>query len=127
MWHGNVHSQSYATFFRHSAVLSDPALLLRKLPIIGTRKGKQLHRPIKLIAKSFRALLYFSSEYGKTFNCVINKRLEHDWLLTALIYGLIGCFSSKLSDYEHLQSDKPNRTVKQQIKIKHFTPLTYKL
>ena len=59
----------------------------------------------------------------KTFNCVINKTLEHDWLLKALI----GCFSSKLSDYEHLQSDKPNRTVKQQIKIKHFTPLTYKL
>ena len=24
--------------------------------------------------------------------------LEHDWLLTALIYGLIGCFRSKLSD-----------------------------
>ena len=28
-----VHSQSYATFFRHSAVLSVPAVLLRKLPI----------------------------------------------------------------------------------------------
>ena len=26
-----VHSQSYATFFRHSAVLSLPAVLLRKL------------------------------------------------------------------------------------------------
>ena len=63
----------------------------------------------------------------KTFNCVINKTLEHDWLLKALIYGLIGCISSKLSDYEHLQSDTPNRTVKQQIKIKHFRPLTYKL
>ena len=24
--------------------------------------------------------------------------LEHDWLLTALIYVLIGCFRSKLSD-----------------------------
>ena len=24
--------------------------------------------------------------------------LEHNWLLTALIYGLIGCFRSKLSD-----------------------------
>jgi len=24
--------------------------------------------------------------------------LEHDWLLTALIYTLIGCFRSKLSD-----------------------------
>ena len=24
--------------------------------------------------------------------------LEHDWLLTALIYALIGCFRSKLSD-----------------------------
>ena len=24
--------------------------------------------------------------------------LEYDWFLTALIYGLIGCFRSKLSD-----------------------------
>ena len=24
--------------------------------------------------------------------------IEYDWLLTALIYGLIGCFRSKLSD-----------------------------
>ena len=28
-----------------------------------------------------------------------------------------------LSDSKHLQSDRPNRTVKQPIKIKHFTPL----
>ena len=28
-----MHSQSYATFFRHSAVLSVPAVLLCKLPI----------------------------------------------------------------------------------------------
>ena len=31
-------------------------------------------------------------------NCVSNKMLERDWLLTALIYALIGCFRSKLSD-----------------------------
>ena len=29
-----VYSQSYATFFRHSAILSVPAVLLRKLPNI---------------------------------------------------------------------------------------------
>ena len=33
-----VDSRSCATFFRHSAILSLPALLLRKLPLIGTRK-----------------------------------------------------------------------------------------
>ena len=33
MWRGTVHSQSYTTLFRHSAVLSVPAVLLRKLRI----------------------------------------------------------------------------------------------
>ena len=32
-------------------------------------------------------------------NCVNNKILEYDWLLTALIYSLIGCFRSKLSNW----------------------------
>ena len=32
------------------------------------------------------------------YNCVNNKMLKHDWLLTALIYPLIGCLRSKLSD-----------------------------
>ena len=32
MWRETVHSQSFATLFRHSAVLSLPAVLLRKLP-----------------------------------------------------------------------------------------------
>ena len=31
-------------------------------------------------------------------DCVNNKILEHDWLLTAHICALIGCFRSKLSD-----------------------------
>ena len=35
-------------------------------------------------------------------NCVNNKMLERDWLFTALIYALIGCFRSELSDYKHL-------------------------
>ena len=35
-------------------------------------------------------------------NCVNNKMLECDRLLTALIYGLIDCFRSKLFDYKHL-------------------------
>ena len=34
----------------------------------------------------------------RILNCVNNKMLEHDWLLTALIYALIGSFRSKLSD-----------------------------
>ena len=94
--------------------------------LLEREKGKQLLRPVKLIGKRFRALWYFFNEYGKTFNCVNNKMVKYDWLLTGLIYGLIGCFSSKLSDYEHLWSDRPNRTVKQQIKMKHFMPLVYK-
>ena len=53
--------------------------------------------------------------------------LECDWLLRALIYGLIGCFGSKLSNYNHSQSDRPNRTVKQPIKIMHCMPLANKL
>ena len=32
MWCETVRSQSYATLFRHCAVLSVPAVLLRKLP-----------------------------------------------------------------------------------------------
>ena len=35
LWRETVHSQSYAASFRHSAVLSPPAVLLRKLPING--------------------------------------------------------------------------------------------
>ena len=31
-------------------------------------------------------------------NCVNNNMLEHYWLLTGLIYALIGCFRSRLSD-----------------------------
>ena len=38
--------------------------------------------------------------YDICFKCDNNKRLEHDWLLTALIYGLIG--QTDLSDYKHL-------------------------
>ena len=39
-----------------------------------------------------------NSNNNNNNNCVNNKMLEHDWLLTALIYALIGCFISKLSD-----------------------------
>ena len=91
---------SYVTFFGHSAVLSVPAVLLRKLPIIGTRK-RQTATPVnKTNSQKVSCTLIFFNEYGKTFNCVHNKILEYYWLLTALIYGLIGYFRSKLSDYE---------------------------
>ena len=43
-------------------------------------------------------------------NCVNNKMLEHDWLLTTLIYGLIGCFMSKLSDLTCPITNICNRT-----------------
>ena len=65
-------------------------------------------------------------------NSVNYKIFEYDWLLTALIYGLIGCFRVQtiqfdLSDYKHLQLDRPNRTVNQPITIKHCMPLANKL
>ena len=43
-------------------------------------------------------LYYYYYYYYYYYNCVNNKMLEYDWFLTALIYGLIGCFRSKLSD-----------------------------
>ena len=36
--------------------------------------------------------------------------IEYDWLLTALIYGLIGCFRSKLSDLTYSITKICNRT-----------------
>ena len=44
-------------------------------------------------------LQYFTDEYYYYYYyyCVNNKMLEYDWLLTAFISGLIGCFRSKLS------------------------------
>ena len=36
--------------------------------------------------------------------------LEYDWLLTALIYGLIGCLRSKLSDLTCPITNICNRT-----------------
>ena len=43
--------------------------------------------------KSLKAFLQAPLHY-----CVNNKMLECDWLLRALIYGIIGCFRSKLSN-----------------------------
>ena len=34
----------------------------------------------------------------KSLDYVNNRMLKHDWLVTALIYGLMGCFRSKLSN-----------------------------
>ena len=42
MWRETVHSQSYVTLFRHSTVLSLPAVLLRKLPNGCSSKAKLL-------------------------------------------------------------------------------------
>jgi len=76
-------AQSRATFFRHCAVFQRSCWVSSLL--LEREKGKQLHRPIELVAKRFRALAYFFNEYGKNFNSVNNKMLEYDWLLTTLI------------------------------------------
>ena len=55
---------------------------------------------------------------NKLLNCLNNKMLEHDWSLTAPIYGLIGFFRSKLSDLTCPMTNICNRTVKQPIKVK---------
>ena len=44
--------------------------------------------------------MHFHYKINKEFgfwNCINSKMLEHDWLLAALIYGLIGFFRSKLN------------------------------
>ena len=46
----------------------------------------------------FADLLVLSTTWNDQSNCVKKKMLEYDWLLTAFIYGLIGFFTSKLSD-----------------------------
>ena len=51
---------------------------------------------------------YYDHHYY--YNCVNNKMLEYDWLLPALIYGLIGCFRSKLSDLTCPTTNICNRT-----------------
>ena len=60
------------------------------------------------------SLRKFSNDSRKTntkviapTDCVNNTILEYDWLLTAVIYGLIGCFMVQtvrfdLSNYKHL-------------------------
>ena len=58
--------------------------------------------------------------------------LEYDWLLKALICGIIGCFMVKavrfdLSDDKHLSSDRSNWSVKQPMKIKQFMLIAKKL
>ena len=53
------------------------------------------------LLKGFGKLIYTRYKHIND-NCVINKMLEYDWFLRAPIYGLIGCFSSELSDYKHL-------------------------
>ena len=59
MWRETEYSQPYVTFFRHSAALSVPAVLLRKLPIIGTRK-RQTATPVnKINSEKVSATLIF--------------------------------------------------------------------
>ena len=53
LWRKTVHSQSYSSFFRHSAVLSVPVILLIKLPIDGGRVVlSPLHQPSSLKVQS---------------------------------------------------------------------------
>ena len=54
---------------------------------------------------------------SKMAYCVNNKMLEYDWSLAALIYGLIGCFRSKLSDLTCPTTNICNRTAKEQIRL----------
>ena len=45
--------------------------------------------------------------------------LEYDWFLTALIYGLIGCFRSKLSDLTRPITNKNLRSFVMTHFLKH--------
>ena len=62
-------------------------------------------------ARTTKAMLSVILDYSINFhNCVNNKMLEYDWLLTAVIFGLIGCFWSKLSDLTCAITNICNRT-----------------
>ena len=114
MSHKIVHSWCYATFFRHSAAPSSTAVLFRKVSSLMQKKVYILFTPHRMLAvinsdfffssspaSSFKRGNHISPEnkiITKLINRVINKMLEYDWLFTALNYGLIGCFRSKLSD-----------------------------
>ena len=75
MWRGTVHPQSYATFFRHSAVLSVPALLLRKLPIIGTRKRQTATPAKKINSEKFSCnIIFFQRVWLRPLIASLTKR-----------------------------------------------------
>jgi len=82
------------------------------------------------VSKRTRLSWYSNTDF--LCNCVNNNRLEHEWLLKALTYGLIGCFSSKLSNLTCLITNISNgtgqiRQLNSQYKINHFMLLTNKL
>ena len=77
--------------------------LEEKKKISGWDMDKDFHWHLILLLFSFYCYYY-------CHNCVNNKILEHDWLLAALIYGLIGSFGPKLSDLTHPITNICNRT-----------------
>ena len=101
-------------FFRHSAAPSSTAVLFRKISSLMQKKSI-FYLPHTECSPSLILIFFLSSSPASSFkrgnhispknkiitkliNRVINKMLEYDWLFTALNYGLIGCFRSKLSD-----------------------------
>lgn len=60
--------------------------------------------------------------------------LGYEWFLTAPIYGLIGCFKYKMSDFTcpitntgyWTESGRPEQTINEPIKIKHLKSLANK-
>ena len=72
MWRETVHSQSYTTFFRHSAVLSLPAVLLRELasdvrcPVVSSRERREN------MTTKIQFCLLISEALVPIFNCKLN-------------------------------------------------------
>ena len=64
---------------------------------VSSPTGENTIREEKLIVMFSHIYFLFCTTY---YNCVSNKMLEYDMLLTSLIiiYGLIGCLRSKLYD-----------------------------
>jgi len=121
-----------------SSVLSDSNFLTSLIVDSPMRNyaSKAIHKQISpkqcLNHLSWYFLVSVNSEIASeihncTSNCVKNKMLKYDWFLTALIYGLIGCFRSKLSNSTCLITNICNHTVEQPIKIEQFMPLANKL
>ena len=120
MWRETVYSQSYATFFRHSAVLSVPAVLWRKLPFSGLDDNVNTTAAVLLFVFTSAVLLAarlkrISSnlknankmeQWQKNHNCAIYFQVTFSLVLelpSSLLELLVKNLPSRCS-YDHIKT-----------------------